>query len=159
MISFRKIALTGAALLALGDTAFATASSNAPIHESRIADNSDAIAPITVTPRVMASNSVAAADAAQPVPQPTMAPMALNSFSNPPDKVATARVVDQKGIVIGSVQKVDVAAGGKPTAVEIALLGTNQIVSLDAKAVSYDATNNVLMTMQASQSQIATPRG
>lgn len=93
----------------------------------------DTIGPVAVTPLQMAQTSAA----------PAMAPMALNSLSNPPDKIATARVVDDKGITIGAVQKVDIQ-GGKPSDVQIALLGSQQIVALDAGQLSYDASNNVL---------------
>ena len=75
--------------------------------------------------------------------EPVMAPMALNSLSNPPDQLATARVLDDNGTVIGAVQKVDID-GGKPSKVEIALLGTQQIVALDADKFSYDKSNNIL---------------
>src|SRR5476649_2126759 len=91
----------------------------------------DMIGPVTVTPLVQ-SNAA-----------PMMAPMALNSMSNPPDKIATARVVDDKGITIGAVQKVDIQ-GGKPSDVQIALLGSQQIIALDAGKLSYDVSNNVL---------------
>jgi hypothetical protein len=118
-----------------------------PVEASDI--SSDTIAPVTVTPRVSISASG---------PEPALAPMALNSFTNPPDKVATARVVDSKGITIGAVQKVDID-GGKPSRVEVALLGSNQIISLDARSVSYDETNNVLMAAGDGQAVAAAPRG
>ena len=88
--------------------------------------------------------------------------MALNSLPNPPDKIATARVVDDKGTVVGAVQKVEMDQSGKPIRVDIALLGSDQIVALDSARLSYDASNNVV-TAALDKSQIAQlapqPRG
>lgn len=75
---------------------------------------------------------------------PSLAPIALNSLSSPPDNIATAKVVDDKGIVVGAVQKVDLDQAGKPTRVEIALLGSNRIIALDSASLSYDQANNVM---------------
>jgi hypothetical protein len=90
------------------------------------------------------------------------APMALNSLSNPPDKIATAGVVDDKGTPVGAVQRVEMDANGKPTKVELALLGTEQIVALDSSKFSYDEPNNML-TAGLDKSQIVqlpvVPRG
>ena len=128
MNGIRSITLGGAAFLLLAGTA--TAATN------------DMIGPVAVTPlRLVQTNA-----------GPAMAPMALNSLSNPPDKIATARVVDNKGTTIGAVQKVDIQ-GGKPSDVQITLLGTQQIVALDAGKLSYDVTNNVL-TAALDKSQI-----
>jgi hypothetical protein len=150
MKSFRMIGLGGVAFLAMIGGAFAsTAQEPAQTRQlnlEQISNASDDIAPVTVTPRVDISAQTAV----------TFAPMALNSFSNPPDKVATARVVDDKGITIGAVQKVDID-GGKPTSVEIALLGSNKIISLDARSVSYDEPDNVLMASGVTLA--STPRG
>jgi hypothetical protein len=85
---------------------------------------------------------------------PVFAPIALNSLSSPPDKIATATVVDQSGAVVGAVQKVDLDASGKPAQVEIALLGTDRIVALDSARLSYDQSHNV-MTAALDKSQIA----
>jgi hypothetical protein len=83
-----------------------------------------------------------------------MAPMALNSLSNPPAKIATAPVADESGTVVGAVQKVELDAGGKPVNVEIALLGSNRIVVLDSGQLSYDVSNNVV-TAALDKSQLA----
>ena len=84
----------------------------------------------------------------------TIAPIALNSLSSPPDKIATARVVDDKGTIVGAVQKVELGAGGKPTQVEIALLGSDRVVALDSRQLSYDEANNVV-TAALDKSQLA----
>jgi hypothetical protein len=152
MKSLRMIGLGGVAFLAMTGSVFAsTAQEQAQtrqlnLQQAQISNASDDIAPVIVTPRVDISAQTAV----------TFAPMALNSFSNPPDKVATARVVDEKGVTIGAVQKVDID-GGKPTSVEVALLGSNKIISLDARSVSYDEPNNVLMASGATLA--STPRG
>ena len=130
----------GAFLLMVGGALAATATDAAPGMTSKA--SASVVAPVTVTPL-----QVARADSA-----PVMAPMALNSLSNPPDQIATARVVDNTGATVGAVQKVDIQ-GGKPSDVKIALLGTQQIVALDASQVSYDASNNVL-TAALDKSQI-----
>ena len=83
-----------------------------------------------------------------------LAPMALNSLTNPPAKIATARVADQSGTVVGAVQKVELDAGGKPVNVEIALLGSNRVVALDSGKLSYDISNNVI-TAALDKSQLA----
>jgi len=92
----------------------------------------------------------------------TLAPVALNSLTNPPDKIATARVVDDKGFTVGAAQKVELDTSGKPSKVEFALLGTEEIVALDSSMFSYDEPKNVL-TAGMDKSQIVqlrvTPRG
>jgi hypothetical protein len=109
------------------------------------------VAPVTVTPPIALVSA-----------GPALAPMALNSLSDPPPQIATARVVDATGTVVGSVQKVDIA-GGKPSDVQIALLGSEQVVALDAGKVSYDLSNNVLVAdldkNQIVQLPTAAPQG
>jgi hypothetical protein len=91
-----------------------------------------------------------------------LAPMALNSLSAPPDKIAYAGVVDDKGTLVGAVQRIELDANGKPSKVEFALLGTERIVALDSSKFGYDESNNVL-TAGLDKSQIAqlpvAPRG
>ena len=138
MNSIRNIALGGATFLLLAGAARA--------------GTNDMVGPVMVT--LLRLAQIAAA--------PAMAPMALNSMSNPPDRIATARVVDNKGTTIGAVQKVDIQ-GGKPADVQIALRGTQQIVALDAGKLSYDVTNNVLTAAldktQIVQLPAASPQG
>jgi hypothetical protein len=83
-----------------------------------------------------------------------MAPIALNSLASPPPEIASAAVVDDKGAVIGAVQKVDLDQAGKPTRVEIALLGSERIVALNSAELSYDQSHNVV-TAGLDKSQIA----
>lgn len=83
-----------------------------------------------------------------------LAPMALNSMTSPPDKIATAKVLDQQGAPVGTVQKVELDAGGKPVKVDIALMGSDRIISLDAARLSYDAGAN-LVTAALDRQQLA----
>jgi hypothetical protein len=89
-------------------------------------------------------------------------PVALNTLSNPPDKIAFAGVVDDKGITVGATQKIVMDTNDKPSKVEFALLGTEQIVALDSSMFSYDEPKNVL-TAGLDKNEIVqlhvTPRG
>jgi hypothetical protein len=91
-----------------------------------------------------------------------MAPMALNGITNPPSQLASARVMDDHGVLVGAVQKVTLDAAGTPTQVDVALLGSQQIVALAASQFSYDQSNN-LLTAGMDKSQImaapAAPQG
>ncbi len=84
--------------------------------------------------------------------------IALNSLPNPPATLATARVADAQGTVVGAVQKVVMDASGKPVSVAIALVGSNAIVALDAGAFNYDQPNNMLMTQMDAKEIAQAPR-
>lgn len=77
---------------------------------------------------------------------PAMAPSVLSSVTNPPAKIAGAQVMDEKGKVIGAVQRVETSPQGRPTKVDVTLARTNRIVGFDATAVSYDEGTNQLVT-------------
>lgn len=66
----------------------------------------------------------------------------LSSIINPPSKVATANVLNAYGKTVGVVQKVEVTPEGKPTTVSVAILGSKEVVVLDASSVNYDAHKN-----------------
>ncbi len=70
--------------------------------------------------------------------------IALNSLPNPSTTLATAQVADAKGTVVGAVQKIVLDAGGKPATVDVALLGSNAVVAMDASQFNYDQGHNVL---------------
>lgn len=70
--------------------------------------------------------------------------IALNSLPDPPTTLATAKVVDVQGIIVGAVQKVVMDTSGKPQAVEVALLGSGAVVKMDAAKFNYDQGHNVL---------------
>ena len=90
-----------------------------------------------------------------PLAAEEFAPMALNSIASVPAKIAGARVVDPKGTAVGSLVKVQTDAKGKPLKADIALTG-GRTVTLDASALGYDQTANVVVTA-IDQAQLAQP--
>ena len=88
----------------------------------------------------------------------TLAPMALNSMSNPPIKIINAIVLDIMGRPVGAVRKVATDASGKPIKVAIELLGSHQIIEMDSSNLSYDEADNVV-TASFDQSQIVQMAG
>ncbi len=87
----------------------------------------------------------------------SFAPMALNSLTNPPAQIATAPVFDIRGTPVGAVQKVELDANGKPSQVQIALLGSNRVVALTPDSLSYDITNNVVTAALDKEQMAALP--
>ena len=81
----------------------------------------------------------------------------LDQVENVPERVATARVTDADGRVIGAVQKVEIQ-NGRPTKIDIALMGSANTVALDAGNVRYDAANNVVATSESVSRLLARPR-
>ncbi len=136
MKSIQKAFFSGAALMLLAGTAMAGTSPASEREQTR---------QLNLQASHAASDAAAASAAQQTAPsQQPLAPIALNSLSSPPDKIATARVVDDTGATVGAVQKVELGASGNPTKVEIALLGSERVVALDSMQLSYDETNNVV---------------
>jgi hypothetical protein len=90
-----------------------------------------------------------------PLAADEFAPMALNSIATVPAKIAGARVVDPKGVAVGSLVKVQTDAKGKPLKAEIALTG-GQTITLDASALGYDQTTNVVVAAM-DQAQLTQP--
>lgn len=88
---------------------------------------------------------------------PISTPVPLNQVDNVPDRVATARVTDADGTVIGAVQKVELR-NGKPTRLDIALLGSENTVTVDASTVRYDAATNVVATTESASQLAARPK-
>jgi hypothetical protein len=80
--------------------------------------------------------------------------IALNSLPDPPTTLATAKVVDVKGMPVGGVQKVVMDQAGKPVTVDVALLGTGAVVAVDASKFNYDQGHN-LLTAQLEAKDIA----
>ena len=100
------------------------------------------------TPPEPAESMMAATAVPTPLSMPGQladASVALTSLSNPPNDIATAKVVDDKGSIVGAVQKVELDAAGKPTNVEIALLGTDHIIAMNPQDLRYDTVNNVVI--------------
>jgi hypothetical protein len=79
---------------------------------------------------------------------PPMVPVA--TLTNPPGDLAIATVRDCDGMVVGAVQRVDLARSGAPSRLEVAMLSDqDHLVSLDAGGLQYDAqANEVRMTRQ-----------
>jgi hypothetical protein len=89
--------------------------------------------------------AVAGGAAAQDaVPNTSSGIIALDSLPDPPTTLATAKVLDAKGSVVGAVQKVVMDASGKPQSVDVALLGSGAVVAMDADKFNYDQGHNVL---------------
>ena len=88
---------------------------------------------------------------------PISVPVPLNQVQNVPDRVANARVTDADGTVIGAVQRVELR-NGKPTRLDIALLGSENMVTLDAATVRYDSDNNVVATSESAGQLMAKPK-
>lgn len=94
---------------------------------------------------------------AEPVSTAPAAP--LSEISNPPAKVGVANVKDNRGTIIGAVQRVEVTPQGQPTKVAVALIGKDEkMVVLDADKVTYDQGSNEITT-QASADQIRNKAG
>ena len=80
--------------------------------------------------------------------------IALNSLPNPSTTLATAAVADAKGTMVGEVHRVILDPSGRPQTVDVALLGSNAVVAIDASQFNYDQAHNVL-TAQLDARQIA----
>ncbi len=70
-----------------------------------------------------------------------LAPVALNSLSAAPAKIAAAPVLDQNGTVIGRVRAIVTDQDGKPAAMSY-VAGDRRLAVIAAQAVSYDAQKN-----------------
>ena len=102
--------------------------------------------------------SVARVQLAEAAPSASLTAMVpLNQVENVPERVATARVTDADGRVIGTVQKVEIQ-NGRPTKIDIALMGSANTVALDAGNVRYDAANNVVATSESASQLLAHPK-
>lgn len=75
----------------------------------------------------------------------TLAPMALNGFGIVPAKIMGARVVDTKGVAVGTIQRIETDPRGKPLRADI-LLPSGQVTPVDASALGYDESANVLVS-------------
>ncbi len=72
-----------------------------------------------------------------------MAPVALNSLSEAPHAVVGARLLDQRGQVLGQVARVQTDAYGRPAALAFTPAGGSAMVVIGAAAVSYDGSTLV----------------
>jgi hypothetical protein len=69
-----------------------------------------------------------------------LAPVALNSLSATPARIAAAPVLDQNGAVIGKVRAIVTDQDGKPSA--MSCVAGQRVAVIAAQAVSYDAQKN-----------------
>jgi hypothetical protein len=80
-----------------------------------------------------------------PAAADAFAPMALNSVAAVPAKITGAKVVDGRGVEVGSVARIETDAMGKPLKADITLTG-GRMIFLEASALGYDQNANVLVT-------------
>jgi hypothetical protein len=69
-----------------------------------------------------------------------MAPVALNSLSAAPGNVASAKVLDQYGHLLGQAERVQTDQDGKPAALAFRAAKDGSTVVIAAAAVSYDGS-------------------
>lgn len=86
-----------------------------------------------------------------------LVPMPLNQTSAAPERIAAARVTDCDGKLIGAVQKLELR-DGRPARLYVALLGSDNTVSLDAATVRYDAALNAVAAGRSASQLMADPQ-
>jgi hypothetical protein len=69
-----------------------------------------------------------------------LAPVALNSLTAAPGNIASAKVMDQNGRVLGQVLRVQTDQDGKPSAIAFRASDGRGTIVLAAAAVSYDGS-------------------
>jgi hypothetical protein len=69
-----------------------------------------------------------------------LAPVVLNSLTAAPDNIASARVLDQNGRVLGQALRVQTDQDGKPSAIAFRAADGRGTIVLAAAAVSYDGS-------------------
>ena len=84
--------------------------------------------------------------------------IALNSLPDPSATLATAKVADAKGTMVGAVQKVVMDTSGKPATVDVSLMGSGAVVAIDAAKFNYDQGHNLLAAQLDAQEIAAAPR-
>ena len=85
---------------------------------------------------------------------PLLVPVPLNQTNAAPERIAMARVTDSDGRLIGAVQKLELR-DGRPARLDVALLGSDNTVSLDAATVRYDAASNAVATGRSASQLMA----
>jgi hypothetical protein len=85
-----------------------------------------------------------------------MAPVALNSLSAAPHAITGAKVMDQRGHLLGQVARVQTDQDGRPSALAFTASGSGKLVVVSAAAVSYDGD---LVVASNDQPQIAALSG
>jgi hypothetical protein len=69
-----------------------------------------------------------------------MAPVALNSLTATPGNIASAKVMDQNGRVLGQVLRVQTDQDGRPSAIAFRASDGRGTIVLAASGVSYDGS-------------------
>jgi hypothetical protein len=93
----------------------------------------------------LAPMMLAAPAAAEEMASEDLAPVALNSLPAPPRGIQAAQVFNQRGQVIGGVDRVAVDASGKPSALSIRPPHSKDVMVVSAAAASYDAPRNIVV--------------
>jgi hypothetical protein len=87
-----------------------------------------------------------------------MAPVALNSLSTAPSGIASARVLDQQGRVLGQVERVQTDHDGKPAAVAFRAADGRGTIVLAAASLSYDGKELVAASDQPQLAMLESPQ-
>lgn len=88
---------------------------------------------------------------------PLLVPVPLSQANAAPERLAVARVTDGDGRLIGAVQRVELR-DGHPARLDVALLGSDNTVSLDAATVRYDAALNAVAAGRSVSQLMAHPQ-
>jgi hypothetical protein len=83
-------------------------------------------------------------------PPDDLAPMALNSLSSAPAKIALAPVLNQDGRRVGTVKAVVTDQDGRPSALSYTT-PDNRLMIVAAPAVSYDGQKNIVVADTSAQ--------
>lgn len=78
-------------------------------------------------------------------PPDDLAPVALNSLSSAPAKIAAAPVLNQDGKRIGKVKAVVTDQDGHPAALSYVTEADRRLMIVAAPAVSYDGQKNIII--------------
>ena len=87
----------------------------------------------------------------------TAAGSPLSSLTAMPAAIGTATVQCNSGAVVGSVQKILTGTDGKPSMVNVALMGNKKTVAISANELNYDAANNILVASLTAEQIMSLP--
>jgi len=90
-----------------------------------------------LTPVVAAAEDLGARD---------LAPTALESYTHAPANIGSAKVVDQRGRMVGSIKGIETDAAGRPDAISIQPANGQPLMVVAAGDASYDKARNVVVT-------------
>ena len=147
-LALAKVLATGVAVISAGGATAAMADNSAQEQAATRALNLEQSAKSPLQMPQMA-------DAVPAAPLTAMVP--LNQVDSVPEQVATARVTDPDGKMIGAVQKVEIE-NGRAIKVDIALIGAESVIALDAGSLRYNAAANVVATSETATQLMARPK-